>query len=69
MEKKKDNQTQLCEFCHKEPESIHHLLAMCSVVNPLWQRLEDFLSSKLKKIFTFSVFERLFVKIKTFCKD
>ena len=55
---------QLCDFCNKEPESIHHLLAMCSVDNPLWQRLEEFLSSKLKRNFTFTVFERLF-----WCKD
>ena len=46
LKKMKIKDTNLCSYCHKEPETLIHLFFDCPVVKSFWRNLETFINSK-----------------------
>ena len=55
------NQTELCEFCRKTSESIHHLLWHCEIVQNFWKDLQNLLNTRCTHVHNFSFNEHLVI--------
>ena len=54
-----ENQSDLCSFCNRESESIHHLLWQCEIVRSFWTQLSDLINRRCKHAHNIKIDERL----------
>lgn len=60
LQKMKVRDTNRCSYCNDEVDFIEHFFCNCEYIKPLWNYIEQNISSQLQKQITFSVTDILF---------
>ena len=50
----------MCYFCQELPETLIHIFCKCTVVAPLWKKLEDYIDNMTKETTLYSEFAFIF---------